>query len=451
MRIEIFGQSGSGKSHGVKILIEEFLKWQIPFVVIDPEGEYISFKEIAKVIIVGGEFQDIPLNEDVFSIVLEYLFKENLNLVFDLSEIIGFEKRYQLSAEIQESIFNLATKYRKLFVYVVDEAKLVAPQKYPTESNQIAAEIAQRGRKRGFIPIFALQRPSEVDKAILTQCNIHLIGRLQYPTDLNYVKDILKDADIKFDEVKKLSQEFFLIETKGVQKIKFRSLKVKDLGRTVQPDTFSKLQFMKDESIDEIITKITSYLEEKELRKEQNKEQISELTKILKEKEIIIETLKKELDIEKQTKEIASRINSYVTKTENYNLQDDIDVSKKQINESRNNIKVYAPIKGYQFVSDEKNLLQLNIQGINFKTGRIVGSDFSKLIFEKLDFNDRKLFFVMQDRKILNKTSILKLIPEISALKIDQSLRRLMKYGLIKRIKKGKRNFYRVRKMNEIS
>jgi len=166
MRIEIFGQSGAGKSHAAKALLEEFIHWKIPFVVIDPEGEYLSFKEITKVLIIGGVYADLPLESRIFSEIFTFLFTKNTNIIFDLSELVGYEERSKIAANIQEALFNAATKYRILFVYLVDETKLIAPQAYRTKSNAITADIAQRGRKRGFIPIFVMQRPSEVDKGV---------------------------------------------------------------------------------------------------------------------------------------------------------------------------------------------------------------------------------------------------------------------------------------------
>ena len=51
--------------------------------------------------------------------------------------------------------------------------------------------IAREGRKHGLSLVVASQRPSELSKTVLSQCNSFIVHRLQNPEDLRYFKEIV--------------------------------------------------------------------------------------------------------------------------------------------------------------------------------------------------------------------------------------------------------------------
>lgn len=51
--------------------------------------------------------------------------------------------------------------------------------------------IAREGRKYGLSLVVASQRPSELSKTVLSQCNSFIVHRLQNPEDLRYFKEIV--------------------------------------------------------------------------------------------------------------------------------------------------------------------------------------------------------------------------------------------------------------------
>ncbi|MHA2246598.1 MAG: helicase HerA domain-containing protein [Candidatus Hodarchaeales archaeon] len=457
MRIEIFGQSGTGKSHAAKALLEEFVNWRIPFVVIDPEGEYLSFKEITKVLIIGGGYSDLPLEPTIYSKLFDFLFKENINLIFDLSEQIGFEERAKVSTRIQEELFNAATKYRRLFVYLVDETKLIAPQAFRTKSNAIASDIAQRGRKRGFIPIFVMQRPSEVDKGVLTQCNIHLMGRLQFPTDLKYIKQLLDDAKIAEEDIKKLSQEFYLWTGEEAKKIRFRPLKIKDLGKTVQPGSSLSLSFKSDTSLERIVKALKESLIHLQENEQKEKNQIEILKQQMKEQEDKISKLRKELELERQAKKVAKKIDFKVeSPLENQQYQTEIEDLRGKMKILQESINVLGRFEGNNKgiinleLNKIENLFPLDILGVDMRTGAIIGGENSNLLLEQLNPTERKLFFAMQHKGDLSKTKIWGLIQGKGKRTLDPAIRNLEKIGLAKRIRKGKITFYQAIQVEEL-
>ena len=58
-------------------------------------------------------------------------------------------------------------------------------------SKQVFERIAREGRKFGLGLVVASQRPSELSKTVLSQCNSFVVHRLQNPEDLRYFREIV--------------------------------------------------------------------------------------------------------------------------------------------------------------------------------------------------------------------------------------------------------------------
>ena len=81
-------------------------------------------------------------------------------------------------------------------VLVLEEAQNYVRQPRFAEGEESIARmvferIAREGRKFGLSLIVASQRPSELSKTVLSQCNSFIVHRLQNPEDLRYFKEIV--------------------------------------------------------------------------------------------------------------------------------------------------------------------------------------------------------------------------------------------------------------------
>lgn len=467
MRIEIFGISGSGKSHAIKVIIEEFLHNSIPFVAIDPEGEYASFKELTDTIVLGGKFADLPLDVSIFSEVLDLLLNK-INIVFDISEVVHIVERSKVATKIQEKIFKFASKHKKLFLYVVDEAKLIAPQMTKSEANIIAADIAQRGRKRGIVPIFGMQRPSEVDKSVLTQCNIHLLGKLQFPTDINYVKDFLRDAEVSQAEIKQLDQEFYLwVGGKG-EKVKFRDKHVKDLGRTIQPGEEIELEVKGSIDLEKSIQQLQETLELKKKEEEKKKSEFEQLQEQLEQLELQNELLEQELEREKEATRVAKKLDFTFEGSMHPQTNDLLESFQQQINELKEELR---EAKKKQFIVkidgdmkeipkeiaktiafDEEYILKVNVWGVDLRDGKVLCDDTAFVLLNQMTYEDRELYFEMLNndpkQNGLSWTRILDLIRGKGSKTIKPILNKLIRLGLVEKKERGSLTYYIVKKLD---
>ncbi len=84
-------------------------------------------------------------------------------------------------------------------VIALEEAQNYIPEKNRGDRESIAKKvferIAREGRKYGISLLVSSQRPSELSKTVLSQCNSFIIHRLQNPEDQKYVRQLVSAAN----------------------------------------------------------------------------------------------------------------------------------------------------------------------------------------------------------------------------------------------------------------
>jgi len=63
-------------------------------------------------------------------------------------------------------------------------------------SKRVFERVAREGRKYGLSLIVSSQRPSELSKTILSQCNTYIVHRLQNPEDQHYIRQLVSSANV---------------------------------------------------------------------------------------------------------------------------------------------------------------------------------------------------------------------------------------------------------------
>jgi len=93
----------------------------------------------------------------------------------------------------------LEPEKRSPFALVCDEAHIYLPVKNDADAVEKQAlatfeRIAKEGRKYGVSLVVVSQRPSDVSRTILSQCNNFLILRLTNDADQNVVRKLIPDS-----------------------------------------------------------------------------------------------------------------------------------------------------------------------------------------------------------------------------------------------------------------
>ena len=174
---------GPGRSYAVAVICEELCKNKVPFVIIDIEGEYSGLKEKFEVIWLGDEDNsDLQWKNKIDLKLLAKYAPDCPPIIFDLSE--AYRPREKVNEFLIE-LYKEISRRRTPYLVILEEADRLSPQ--VGDRLPIFDEIARRGRKRGLGLMLCTQRPSLVDKNILSQCSNQLIGKLVIRTDLNSV------------------------------------------------------------------------------------------------------------------------------------------------------------------------------------------------------------------------------------------------------------------------
>jgi hypothetical protein len=98
---------------------------------------------------------------------------------------------------ILEFVANFLPEQRGKFpiVIVLEEAQNYIAEEKESIAKMVFERIAREGRKYGLSLVVSSQRPSELSKTVLSQCNSFIIHRLQNPEDQKYVRGLISSAN----------------------------------------------------------------------------------------------------------------------------------------------------------------------------------------------------------------------------------------------------------------
>lgn len=190
----VIGQSGSGKSYLVGVISEELCRNNLPFIIIDTEGEYRNLKSRFDAIWVSSD-KASDLNFEVnYSGLLRKSIDDSIPIIFDVSDESDSSG---LVSKVLNKLYELETEIHKPYLVIVEEADKFAPQVVRSKEMNIIEELSVRGRKRGIGLLIATQRPANVSKNVLSQCSYGFIGRMTIQNDINAIDILLEDEENK--------------------------------------------------------------------------------------------------------------------------------------------------------------------------------------------------------------------------------------------------------------
>ena len=139
----------------------------------------------------------------------ENLDKKNQIIILDLS-LLPFELLETITGLIGRLILEFTQRINKVEKYkdkrgeypialILEEAQNYIPEVDKNGKKSITKKvfekIAREGRKFGVSLIVSSQRPSELSKTILSQCNTFIVHKLQNPEDQRYIRQIVSSAN----------------------------------------------------------------------------------------------------------------------------------------------------------------------------------------------------------------------------------------------------------------
>jgi len=202
----LLGSSGSGKSYAVGVLCEELCRNNVPFAIVDTEGEHAGLKEKYEAIWVGEERgSDLSWNGlDLTDLANQA--PDISPLILDVSDLVDYKEKV---GAFLTSLYGTLSERRTPYLLILEEADKFVPQ-YGNRIG-ILEEVARRGRKRGLGLMICSQRPSLVDKNILSQCGNQLIGKLIIQNDLKSVAQFFPSRGLPKELTALKPGEFYAI------------------------------------------------------------------------------------------------------------------------------------------------------------------------------------------------------------------------------------------------
>jgi hypothetical protein len=191
-RLLVQGNSGSGKSHLLRRLLEQSTPW-VQQTIIDPEGDFVTLAEQFDHLVIDAEAQ----TEESLQLAGERVRIHRVSTVLNLE---GLDAEHQLrrAAAFLGGLFEVDRDHWYPMLVVVDEAQLFAPAIAGDVSDEarklsLAAmtNLMCRGRKRGLAGVIATQRLAKLAKNVAAEASNFLMGRTFLDIDMARAADLL--------------------------------------------------------------------------------------------------------------------------------------------------------------------------------------------------------------------------------------------------------------------
>ena len=190
-RLLVQGNSGSGKSHLLRRLLEQSAP-HVQQVVVDPEGDFASLADRFGHVVIDADRSVVEL-ETIAARVRQHRISAVLTL-----ESLDPEMQMRAAAIFLNALFDADRDHWFPVLVVVDEAQLFAPAVSGDVSEEVRklslgamTNLMCRGRKRGLAGIIATQRLAKLAKNVAAEATNFLMGRTFLDIDMARAADLL--------------------------------------------------------------------------------------------------------------------------------------------------------------------------------------------------------------------------------------------------------------------
>src|SRR4051812_27286565 len=191
-RLLVQGNSGSGKSHLLRRLVEQSASW-VQQAILDPEGDFVTLAEKFGHVVVDASAH----SEGALQRIAARVRQHRVSVVLSL-EGLDAEAQMRCAAAFLGGLFDAERDYWYPMLVVVDEAQLFAPAAAGDVSDEARkvslgamTNLMCRGRKRGLAGIIATQRLAKLAKNVAAEASNFLMGRTFLDIDMARAADLL--------------------------------------------------------------------------------------------------------------------------------------------------------------------------------------------------------------------------------------------------------------------
>lgn len=191
-RLLVQGNSGSGKSHLLRRLLEQSAPW-VQQLVIDPEGDFVSLAELfGHVVIDAADHTETGLQQ-----IASRMRQHRVSVVLNL-ENQEIDRQMRSAGAFLNGAFDAPRDWWFPTLVVIDEAQMFAPAAagdVSEEARKVSlgamTNLMSRGRKRGLAGVIATQRLAKLAKNVAAEASNFLMGRTFLDIDMSRAADLL--------------------------------------------------------------------------------------------------------------------------------------------------------------------------------------------------------------------------------------------------------------------
>ena len=210
-RLLVQGNSGSGKSHLLRRLLEGSAGL-VQQVIIDPEGDFVSLADAFGHVAVDAAQYSLVEVVRLAARAREQRASEVLNL-----DALEVDDQLRCAAAFLAALFDAPREQWYPVLVVVDEAQLFAPaaagevgEEARRASLAAMTNLMCRGRKRGLAGVVATQRLAKLAKNVAAEASNFLMGRTFLDIDMARAADLLGMERRQADQIRDLERGEFL-------------------------------------------------------------------------------------------------------------------------------------------------------------------------------------------------------------------------------------------------
>jgi hypothetical protein len=300
----ITGKSGSGKSNSASVIAEKILDRGYSLLAVDIDGEYYGLKEEYEILHVGADEEcDLQVGVEHAEKIAELALGQNVPIILDVSSFLDESDARELLTEVTKQLFAKEKKMKQPFLMLVEEVHEYIPEGGGVdECGRMLIKVSKRGRKHGLGIVGISQRPADVKKDFITQCDWLVWHRLTWNNDTKVVGRILGTEYAAEIEEMDDGESFLMTDwNESIRRVQFERKRTFDAGATPGLDDFERpeLKSVSGDLVDEL-QQITDQQESRQNR-------IDELERQLQQRDERIRDLERQLSDARDLKKMADR------------------------------------------------------------------------------------------------------------------------------------------------
>lgn len=244
----ILARKRVGKSNSAVVMAEEMYDAGLPWVAIDPKGDWWGLRAAGDgktpglpIIVFGGEHGDVPLEPSAGELIADLVVQQRLTCVLDVSEMFIANKA-ATRRFLTTFARRLYARNRDPLHLFCEEADEYIPQVVRGDDAEMVGAfetLVKRGGFRGVGITLVTQRSASLNKDVLSQVGTLIVLQTTGPNDKKAILGWIQEHELGADVMKEIASlqpgeawVFSPAWLRTLEKIKFRRRRTFDSGAT---------------------------------------------------------------------------------------------------------------------------------------------------------------------------------------------------------------------------